>query len=90
MGHFARLGLDTADQIQHNTGIILYRTGTMPAEAFEIEHVEQNLSRILPYLAAIKQVWKESITFYVKTVFCLCEKRFPPLRRKILVRTRRS
>jgi hypothetical protein len=49
MGHFARLGLDTADQIQHNTEIILYRTGNMPAEAFENEHVKKNLSRILPY-----------------------------------------
>jgi hypothetical protein len=32
---------------------------------------------MFPYLAAIKKVWKESITYYVKTV-CLCEKRFPP------------
>jgi hypothetical protein len=41
MRHFARLNLDTSDQIQHNTGIILYRTGNTPAEAFETEHVKK-------------------------------------------------
>jgi hypothetical protein len=41
MSHFARLNLDTADQIQHNSEIIFYRTGNMPEEAFETEHVKK-------------------------------------------------